>query len=484
MEVKDRSRAGLWITVGILLLIFAVRLIGIDRFPIFIDETIHIHTQEQILETSPLIGSEIGRMGTVWWLFLFQPHRGDAIWIARTAVLIAVLPGIAALMALGRMASGNWGLLFVGLFALFSTYHYFFDRMALADPVAGSLVMIAIFFSYRLRYRVYWQDAALCGFTLFLAIVAKINVLPYLGIPLAAVVGFRHLHEYRHLLKWLSISLASLLIPTVILDRFLVFTGHSWLFAALSYIESRSGGNTDFGSRIIGNAADTMRMVSGYMHPVVFALLCLGMIAALFQRRWYWLLVFFAPLLSLWIGEPQETRYWIVPVALLGLIGSVVLADAVRNRPVFIRSMALLFMLLWGGLNWLPFIILANRSPADLNLPQVDRRQYILSDAVGFGFEQIPDLIPAHEQVLGILANCQGLRYTFLAEYDVRCTQINPNGEDISTIIEWVEINRPLRSYAVLEDSAYLPDSIEGEIIGRIERPGGRATLTIYHVTP
>src|SRR3954464_11065227 len=104
-------------------MIWLTRLVGIATFPPFIDETIHIHNAEIILhDHMPFYNVELGRQLTIWWLIPFQPAASATMWVARSAILLAVLPGFAALLALARKAGGRWALLLFGLLALFSPY--------------------------------------------------------------------------------------------------------------------------------------------------------------------------------------------------------------------------------------------------------------------------------------------------------------------------------------------------------------------------
>src|SRR5690606_30490540 len=111
----------------------------IDSFPPFIDEAFHVGVAEYISETGGILAyAGEGRIFSIWWYLIFQPaSAGDAIWLVRVATLLAVLPGIAALIATGRLAAGIWGGVLTGLVYLFSTYHMFFDRLALSDTVSN-----------------------------------------------------------------------------------------------------------------------------------------------------------------------------------------------------------------------------------------------------------------------------------------------------------------------------------------------------------
>jgi len=468
-----------------LLIIFLTRIIAIDHFPVFVDETIHIHTAERMNTESPLINSGIGRVLSIWWLWLFQPAQsGNPIWLARVATLIVILPGMTALLHLAYRVDGYHALLLMALFLLFSPYHFFFERLALADPIAASFILVAIAAGYRLRDRFNYLDALLCGGFLAFGLLAKLNVLPYAGIVVAAAVGFGHRHSIVKLAKWLTVALGPMLIPVIAFETLIRITENAWLGAIFRYVTARTGNSVPLLERISGNAGETLIWFTGYMHPVMVIILFIGVIVAIFRRRWYLLLVLIAPIFPMLLTEPQETRYWLIPIGLIGLLTAVGISEFLQKYDWKIQSIPVIGLVFWGMLLWLPQAWSTANNPVSINLPHTDMRQYVYSDATGFGFEQIPDFIPDDNrpQIIGLLANCQGLRFTYWTEYEVLCRAVNPNGQDIPALIQWVEDSRGTVDYVILEVNGYMPDSIDGDIIGTIERPANLANLTIYTI--
>ena len=155
----------LWMALIILLLFWLTRTLAADLYPVFIDETVHIEYGEQMVALQSPIYIDIGRLFTIWWIIPFQPLAGSPVWVARVAIVLASLPGLAALLAVSRKIAGRWGLLLTGVFFIGSSYLTFFGRMALADPIALTPIGIAIWAAYRLRHRFNYRDAILtwCG---------------------------------------------------------------------------------------------------------------------------------------------------------------------------------------------------------------------------------------------------------------------------------------------------------------------------------
>jgi hypothetical protein len=476
------------ILVALLLLLFATRLAALDSFPVFIDETVHIYNAEQIPSTSPLVSLQIGRIFTIWWQYLLQaPFSSNPIWLARAATLILVVLGEAALLYMGKRTAGIWGLFLTWAFLLVSRYHFFFERLALADPIASAFIFVAILLAFRLRERFNYRDALLTGLSLFLACLAKTNALPYVGILLAAVLCLTPPRSVtiRQRVQWLSIGIGSFLIPTLLFEILSALAGKAWLRATFSYIRSRSNENADLVQRILGNIQETIEFSIAYLHPLLFILLLIALMGLLWRRHFYLLLVFAAPMLILWLGEPQESRYWIVPLALFGLIGAIAFAPLLERLPRMAQAIAAILILALGLLHWLPQAITSAQNPVALDLPIADQRQYIQSDATGFGFTEIAALIPRENRpiVLGLLANCQGFRYSYFVEYEVLCQQVNPDGSDIPRLLNWVEEMRSSAQYLILEESAYFPETIDAEFLALIERPVNRANLRLYRLS-
>lgn len=472
-----------------LLLIFITRIIAIDQFPVFIDETIHLYTTERVNDTSPLFNSRIGRTGSIWWLWLFQPvQSANPIWVGRVATLLATLPGITALMWIAHRTAGRRALLITAIFLLFSPYHFFFERLALADAMAAAPVLVAIAYGYRLRWRFNYWDALLCGGVLALAILAKINVMPYAGVVLAAVVAVYNRYRLIDLCKWFGVALGTLLLPIIAFEALIRSTNNAWILGILNYLLARNNVSDPIVNRLMASIADTSQWFIVYVHPLMAVYLLISVLTAFWHKRVYLLLVFLAPLLPLLLGEPQETRYWIVPIGLLLTIASIEITHLTQSANRLVKRGVVMMVIIWGLAVGVPHMWLTATNPSEIPLPATDRQQYTNSDATGFGFDELARfLTPNSNQppvIIGLLANCQGLRYTYMEDYTVLCRTINPNGQTMPDLIQWVADNPDNASYVVLETSAYIPplDEFEGRVIHVIERASGRANLTLLDI--
>jgi hypothetical protein len=488
---KPPQKWTLVIGCGLIFCLFVSRLIGINTFPPFIDETIHIHGSEQGYNQSILANANLGRQFTMWWMMVFQTHQGSPIWMGRVATLLAVLPGVAALMGMVRLAAGNWGMTLAGLIYLFSSYHFFFGRLALADPTAASATFIAIYAAYRLSRRYRISDALITAFFLFIAVGVKISALPYLGIPIAAGLTLHPVkHTLRKQIQWGLVALGAAIVLVLAYILGLRVFKQDVFSNSVSYALTNRGGTAastllDVG-RILNNVRFTIDILTVYLSAPVLIISLLSMLILLIRRGWYIPLCTLAPLAIIWINQIQESRFLFSAAALLLLSMALVVGDFLRKQVRIVQVIGLGLVLSWGVLQWLPFVRTAGNNPVDLSLPAADFAQYVRSDASGFGLPDVRAVLQERQPivVIGLLANCQGLRFLSLHDFPMACPNLNPNGEDIEELAAMLDENRAPGVYVVLEALPFVPDSVDGELIAVIERPDGGPTLSIYDLTP
>jgi hypothetical protein len=488
---KPPQKWTLVIGCGLIFCLFVSHLIGIDTFPPFIDETIHIHGGEQAANQSILANANLGRQFTMWWMMIFQAHQGSPIWVGRVATLLAVLPGVAALMGMGRLAAGNWGMTLAGLIYLFSSYHFFFGRLALADPTAASATFIAIYVAYRLSRRYRISDAVITAFFLFIAVGVKISALPYLGVPIAAALTLRPVkYTWRKQVQWGMVALGTAIVLVLAYILGLRVFKQDVFSNSVSYALTNRGGAAastllDAG-RILNNIRFTLDILTAYLGTPVVVISLLSILILLIRRRWYVPLCAIAPLAIIWINQIQESRFLFAAAALLLLSMALVLAEFLRRQGRIIQIISLGLMLSWGVAQWLPFVRAAGNNPVDLTLPTADFAQYVRSDASGFGLPDVRAVLRERQPtlVIGLLANCQGLRFLALHDFTMSCPNLNPSGEDIDELAAMLDENRAAGVYVVLEQLPFVPSRANGDLIAVVERPDDGPTLSVYDLTP
>lgn len=478
---------------ALLLAYWSARLAALAAFPPFMDEVLHLQVTEQMARLSPLVSADLGRLFTVWSFALFYPLGSDPIWVARLVTLLAALPGFAAVIALGRTLGGRPSGLLAGLLVLFSAYHHFFERLALADPISSALALVALAFAARLSRRADWRDAALCGLALFAAFGAKTNALPYFAIPVIAALTLRPPGAgWRRRAIWAGVALAVGLGLSTALVAALALFGYDYVLNSFAFVATNTwtfdavpaAPLLDAG-RILGNTARTLDMLNVYAGPAMIAAGALGVAALARRRRGFLPLAFLLPVAVLWFSRPQETRYWAAPVATLWLAAVVAAAPLLRHRRARLTAVALAGI--WALTYGLPFMLDAAQ-PHTLagRLPFADFSQYAASDAGGFGLAETRDALLERQPraVIGVLSNCNGLRYLAWRRLPVECPPMRPDGQDIAALTRLMVERRAPGVYVVLEESPYAPPDAPGERLLTIARPGGQASLAIYDLAP
>ncbi len=475
------------IGVVLLLLIFATRLYYIRSFPPFLDEGLHLQFAETILNSGPFARAEEGRLFTIWWYLLFQPTTSSAaLWSVRVATILAILPGAAAAISIGKLAAGVWGAALAGILYLFSNYHLFFDRLALSDPVAASAVMVALYFTYRLSRQIHLKDGVWMSIALFIGIGAKITVLPYLGIPLAGALTLLPWQEKRKTrLRWTAVTLGISVLLVIGFIAMLQWRGYNVLALLVA---QNPNFMRSFTITLPSNVAQTITATITYMGIFLFLLSFAGVVFLIFYRRLFLPLVLLLPPLTILVNQRQSERYYAVPMSILLVCAAVGLGIFIRQWRPAVRAGILGALLAISLAQWLPFANTLYNAPSELTLPGNDQNEYIATDTSGFGLKEIYQALNSAnaQEVIGLLSNCQGLRYMALHDFTVICPHLALDGSSVRNQLELVNANRATGYYVVVENTPYVPeaDTLPGSLIFTIERPGKMSVLSVYDLSP
>jgi len=482
---SHRAILALPVGVVILLLFWLTRLDGLSSFPFFIDEGLHVFFSEMTIKVSPVAYASKYYLFSIWWWSVLGVPFGDPIWMSRATTVLATVVGLAAAVGLGKLAAGLWGALLVGLVYLFSTYHMFFERLALADPISAAAVLVAVYFSYRLTRRASLIDAFLAGLAAFIAVGAKLSALPYLAVPFAAWLVLRRNQpgQPRATWRWLAVALFTEAILMAVYVGVLLLIGSNPFGNAGDHVGLASG-LSGILARVPDNFQELVRNLSVMLGPLGSIVLLIAFAWLVVRRRFYFLLCLLPPLLPFLLSAMQSSRYYAAPMSVLVVCVGVALADAANLHSRALKTLVLAALSLWALTNWLPFAWAINQNPLALPLPREERHEYLESDATGFGLRDVAAALAELDarRVVGLLANCQGLRYEVLNTVEVLCPTVNPNGETIPALRQTLEDNRSEGAFAVLEALPYLPDSAPGEVVASVDHPSGRPTLTVYRL--
>ncbi len=469
-----KQRTFLWSAIALLLVYWIVRTWAITTFPPFIDEAVHIDNGRAVLSSGPFARIAEGRQFVIWLYILFGAQTAAPVWVARVATLLMTMVGFAALIGTGRLLTNGWGAIFAGLLLIFSPYHQFFERLALADPISASAVMVAVYFAARLSLRVDFRDAALCGIALFFACGAKVSALPYMMVPILAMLTLRRSQAG---VRWAVEALVVGVGLSAVFFGIVIWRGYNPFY----FLMQAGSTNASRFQVILTNVTGTVQMLINYFGILAAGLMIASLVIITLRRRLFLPLCLIIPLCVLWLSSRQDSRYYIAPMTLLVLSPGLALNVLSEVHSMW-RVPMLAVVIIWGLVLWLPVAVPLVHDPANLPLPADDYNEYMASEGSGFGLDAVIASLDARHpaRVIGILANCLSLRD--LAPFPVECPRLNPTGEDKPTLENLLSSSRAAGVYAVLESIPYAPDSAPGTVVATIDTQ--RPRLTIYDLTP
>ncbi len=479
-------RRSLIILATMLLIFWGTRVLALEAFPPFIDEAFHINFGKNVVENGIFMHAEEGRQFTVWIYLGLAAYVNEPIFVARVATLLTVMVGLAAFMATAKLLAGAWGAVFAGLLYTFSTYHFFFERMALADPVANAAAMVGLYFAARLTRRLAWRDALLAGLALFVAFGAKVLALPYLAIPLAAAI-FLGKYRWTTRIKWAALALGIGVGLALVLILVLRWRDHDPFFYLLRATPSGSGFADTIANRLPTNIQNSLNNLTGFTGIVGFGLLVVSAVVLMVWRQFFLPACALLPVLVYWLNNRPDTRHFIIPLSLLLLCGAVVLGQAQRGQYTapLQKVITVGVILVVGIFQWLPFALTTAQNPVELPVPASDYQQYLASDAAGTGLAEVVSYLEGQqpERVIALVANCLSLQYVAEGRVVIECPYINPNGSTRDGLAQLLEDSVADGVYVVLEESSYLPESAPGTLLMTIERPQNGVALRLYDLS-
>ncbi len=470
--------------IALLLIFWGIRLWQIKAFPPFIDEAVILQFAEDVLNSGPLAHASSARQLLIWWLLPFQPTVTLSLTVARIAVLLSVMPGFAAAIAISKRMGTTRAALLTALLILFSTHLHFFQRMALADTLSSSFILVSIYMVLRLKTRASWRDIVLYAVAIWAAVAAKVSALPYLGLPVAAAFALPFTNRFWKIkLRWLLIAFISGVGLAGGFVLFLVLRGYNPFMAYQRYTPQVTQGLVE---RFFQNVDFTTTLFAEYMGIGLFTFSLASVFILLWRRRFYLPLALIGPLVPIWTSNWQRGRFYMATMLVLLLCTALVLDWLLRHFPRRAQYGAISLLAAALLLQWLPFAYAAIDNPANLSLAIADYREYIVSDAAGVGIDETISILHDNhaQRVIGLLANCQGLRYRAQGDPEVICPTLDFSGNNWPQLIQQIDDVRGEGVFVVIEDSPYVPPAVGGVFIAEVKRPEERANLRIYDLSP
>lgn len=493
MKPEHSLRPPRWLPdILFLVLYLGLRLCCLTRFPVFIDEAFHIAWARDTWALHPFGGVSDGKMLGSWLIALFWPFVG-ALWVARFVTVLVGLVGLAALLRMGRDWLGVRVASLAALSYILMPFTAFFERLAMADPLAGSLGLVATWAVARAIRTGRLPVATLAGASLGLAILAKTPMLIFLAMPILALLLFA-----RRPSTWVTVSIiygacALTLAPVLVLG---------WgqgSFGAGNVARFGGFGLASLPARIGANVADFIKWMPYYVGYPGLALAGLGVLRAVIERkagaRYLALVALLTPLAFL----SSTTYYLIARYYLLGVgqaalmaawaaVGLYQMLRRISSHLARVGAALGLATLTTSGLVFLAYVWTG--SPA-MPLPTPDALDYIRSNTSGYG------LVDGTEWLADEAAGFAGV--TVICSAQITCERLNvylygtPDLTFVRTDVlapAWLaEQTAQSRVVFLAQDSpshppVFTPGSEYNlELMRRFTRPEGDSAFELYRIT-
>jgi hypothetical protein len=391
----------LLLSVGLLLAYLFTRWHQPLLFPAFIDEVVLIEAAQAVYQFYLFLGAPNGRLFNLWWWALFDIRTDNILWLVRIVTSLWLLPAVALLLRIGRMLGTWWTGLFAASFYSLMPYALFYDRLALSDMYVMTWVLFTLWLSLRYTQKPRWQTAVGVAVGLIGLFLTKFNALVLLGVPLLTVVFLGEKLTWRTKSAGLVLMygiFALFALPLyLLLERIglgLLSVNH--VLVADSWTEALA--------RFAQHVALFGEQASGYF-TAVFLIVAGGIWLGCARWQWrsalYWASMLLLPIgATLLVGQVVRPRYLHFHLAFLALGLASAVETLRRSRwsgglPLLYGGFGL-WVLLWA----LPFGYRYFTDPAQLPLPSVDRREYILAPPGGFGQPEAAHYLLAQQQQL------------------------------------------------------------------------------------
>lgn len=483
------------VIIGLLLLGLWLRAHHITALLVFSDEWLHIKRAAVIydFQQHPAVESN-GKFLFYFLLGIFDLKQSStALFLGRTAVaLTSLLTGTVVFRLAFRLWDWRAGLAALAFYMLIP-YAVFFERMALADPLAGLLAAVLAWRCLRLAARPTQRRAVWVGIFLALTPAAKLSLVFVTGLPVIALMLFAPYMGWRDGLRrywrlgltaalvvigfWLVILVPAMLDSALSGRQYAIFP--TWLVdtESLTLLEK------------ISDSWEKMTLLASL--PLTLVLLLLIPLVAAQQPRTAgfllaWLgLVWFAAFFV--VGSNSfQSRYLMSGVPAIAVFFGIGSLMAAEKLPQLGHWIVIFGLGIWGLFFALPFAHTAATDPTDLRLPHLDRQNYFegyynayaLLDAVKYLRDHGED-----HAVLGTrwcLPDLYGIKdavpYVCDKHTDLEHLQDSVGGR---TIADWLADGIPV--YFVTDVELTTPNA---ELIASYPKPFGEITIYVWRVTP
>lgn len=487
---RTPSVAMIFTLSALLLWYWITRTHALLTLPLFLDEGSHLYRAQMVWEGSPLYLLETGKALAPYLAAFFDPYHGT-MFIGRYVVILLGVIGLGSAYGVGRALHSRAAGLVVMVLWISAPQLFFFERMALVDTTISAMAMLSLWLAVRAikSEKVVW--AAGCGVALALTVIAKLTGIVFLAIPVWVALLLPGRWKWSRLrqviLAGVTAGLILAPIALYILSRGADPTGQS---TALTSIDTAT-----MPERLRENLSAIFDALQVFYHPL--GLIMVASFALYFclrgPRRALMLLLPMASLLlaiaafanELWLRYAAPLAPFFLLVGAMGwvqfsrrLMRLRLVRLSPRLAPVILClwAMPLIGMITWGA----SFQTTAYIDPTRLNLPRMDRVEYITWIPSGYGIREASHYLASLNQPLtaiGVAVNCQGARLMAPPGSQVHyiCPPLDWGGRKIQPALEAI-------SAALLEDLPVyvITEDRRPETVPKDKFPGRREEVAVF----
>lgn len=475
--------------IGLLWVFLFLRIYRIEGLlPYFIDELRHIERGRIVWSFSELeISAHPGKFLLYYWLGLFELPIHQPGWVARIAVALFSMIGATSTYALAKQLF-SIRTAYLALALLVSLpFMLFYERLALSDPLAASLVVGMLWWSTVVVKYPTRRNGIMLGIWLSLMLMAKILVAPLVVMPVLAVLllnphqPFNLRQAWRPQIRRLlnmyrPAILGAVLVVGVVWGIILaVYLGRGLLApdntAPLVDRYLYEGVRRTTGESNEAPARELWLKNWWRFQEILYRLwgailIVLAIVITPFLVKYYWrkfVYLLLAPLmiwgLVIFAAGQLTTRYMVATghiVVILLAAGVINLQTILAKRYAkhWLTALPLMAILIWGVTHSASFYSKLTTDPTTLNMPERDKWEYF-QNQTGYGVQtalfEVAEMPSVSEGetvpiVYGMVRNCQYLENHISAE-----TSINIQCGPVYNV--WPRRDFPNRaeSYATIE---------------------------------
>lgn len=505
--LKFKNEILLALIIG--LLYFLLRLIYLERLPIFTDEAIYIRWAQIALQDSSwrFISLTDGKQPMfIWFAMIFIKFIHDPLLAGR---LVSVFSGFFTLVGLFFLSYELFKSKTVSYLAsilyVFYPFAEVYDRMALYDSMVGAFSVWALYFSVLLVKKIRLDIAYTLGFVIGAGVLTKTsNFFSIYLLPFTLLLfDFKKKNVSRRFFRWFLLAVVSVAIGYGLYNilrlspLFQMITTKNALF-----VYTFSEWKTHPFNFFLGNLNGLFSWLSEYLKVPYMILILVSLIIPKkdYREKLLLFLYFLIPFLGLALfGRIIFPRFiyfmslFLLPLAGLGLnyiIQRILSYSRGKNRVPISRLMVPLTVFVFI---WYPALVSFQFAydPVNAQIAKADSSQYVNSWAAGWGVKESVKFFQQQSKYGPIFIGTEGtfgLMPETMEIYLIKNKKITIKGYWPIDIFpkELIEKAKKMPTYIIYyqRDHTVLPSNLPLKLLFQIEQGNNNSFYRVYQVVP